>query len=103
MPADPTESTESTVKLPPTRHSIARRALMGLALLGTLTGGAASLLYGSLEPGAEFAADPDASQRRAALASVFSWQRWPDLMEGAGLAASPVSVLVFEGDRKSVV
>ncbi len=97
MPADPNESDESNATLPPARHSITRRALLGLALMGTMTGGAASLLYGSLEPDAEFAADPDASQRRAALASVFSWQRWSDLTDGEASSANPVSVLVFEG------
>ncbi|MEQ1612279.1 MAG: hypothetical protein ABL904_05970 [Hyphomicrobiaceae bacterium] len=79
---------------PPSRHSIGRRALLGFGILTVVTGSAATLLHGSIEPGFEVPADPDTAQRRIVLAGVSSWARHSDF--GAAMADAS-TLLVMSG------
>lgn len=76
MPSAPTDKPSAPLKA---RHSIGRRAVLGLAIMTVVTAGAATLLHGSIEPGIDVPTDPDATQRRALLAGVASWSRVADL------------------------
>ena len=81
MPELPSENAMSR---PASRHSIGRRALLGFGILTVVTGSAATLLHGSIEPGFEVPADPDTAQRRTVLAGVSSWASHSDIAAAAG-------------------
>lgn len=92
MPApDPVSDASSHVS----PHAIGRRALLGLAILAVTTGGAASLLYGSIRSETTFPSDPEAAARRALLAPVTTWTRAADL-RAAGSVAGGADLVVIE-------
>lgn len=73
IPASETQRPHSTPS------AIGRRALLGLGLLVITTGGAAGLLYNSIEPGTEFPSDPDGARRNELLKQVRAWRSVDDL------------------------
>ncbi len=73
--------------------AIGRRAALGIALLALMSGGTAALLYNSLDPEVEFAADRDAVRRRTTLTAVTSWSRSGDAGQ-ADLAAGNATGLI---------
>ena len=79
-----------------TPRGLGRRALFGVAALVVMTGGVAGLLYNSIEPGLEFASDPDAALRMATLAQVSSWSRLADLEASEGALGSQAQLLLVD-------
>jgi hypothetical protein len=92
MSAEPLHPPHTSAAAP---HSIGRRALVGLGLLGLLSSASAALMYGTLEPDADFAADPDAARRRNMLAGVVSWVASPDVESLDALISNPAGLLVI--------
>lgn len=78
-------------------HAIGRRALLGLAILAVMSGGVASLLYGSIEPDTDFGGDPEAAKRRAMLATIATWSRTTDLDAPEVLMRSNAGLHVIDG------
>lgn len=88
---------EPVVAAPPPRshgRSLIKRALLGVALLFTLTMGGAWLMYASIDPIEEAEAAPELGRRP--LHTVKSWGYQLQGVDLAAVAQSPVDLLVVD-------
>ncbi len=72
---EPSERRRNSAAHPISRlRSVLLRGVLGLALLALVSGGTAALMYATIEPGLEFARDPDAAARNQSLSKIRYWR-----------------------------
>jgi Glycoside-hydrolase family GH114 len=77
-------------------RTVWRRALVGLAVIATMTLGTAAIMYASIEPDVEFSGDPESATRQATLAKVAQWSFGEAVETGTGRMAASARMVVID-------